>query len=259
MLIAADIRNDGVTIGFQSGEGWFKILELGIHHSADEYAFFISGMLGTLSVNDSHAIVSSVVPALTEPIVSAIESVFGIQTLLVGPGIKTGIKVRTEFPSEVGSDLIAMAAAAHARGKTPCVLVDCRALLTVSFVNSAGEFLGTSIYPGPEMSIQAMRNHAVQLPDIRFAVPKSAIGRNTVQAMQAGVHWGFSGAVSALCNAIINTAPCDGDDKKLVKIIATGNAKYKHFLPEGTEFYGSLALDGLAVIAQLNIQHGAYN
>lgn len=259
MLIAADIRNDGVTIGFQSGEGWLKILELGINHSADEYAFFISGMLNTLASKESHAIVSSVVPALTEPVVSAIESAFGIQAMIVGPGVKTGIKIRTEFPSEVGSDLVAMAAAAHALGKTPCVIVDCRALLTVSFVNRAGEFLGTSIYPGPEMSIQAMRNHAVQLPDVRLAAPKSAIGRNTVQAMQAGVHWGFRGAMSALCTAIINDSLSDEHERKQVRIIATGNPKYKQFLPERSEFYGSLALDGLAVIARLNVQCGSYN
>ncbi|HPD81118.1 MAG TPA: type III pantothenate kinase [Spirochaetales bacterium] len=253
MLIAADIRNDGVTIGFHSGAGWLKILELGTNHSADEYAFFISGMLGTQAGKDSHAIVSSVVPALTEPITSAIESAFGIRAMLVGPGIKTGIKIRTEFPSEVGSDLVAMAAAAHALGKTPCVIIDCRALLTVSFVNRAGEFLGTSIYPGPEMSIQAMRHHAVQLPDVRLAVPKSAIGRNTVQAMQAGVYWGFSGAVSALCNAITNGFLHDENEREQVKIIASGNPKYRQFLPEHSEFCGSLALDGLATIAQLNI------
>lgn len=259
MLIAADIRNDGVTVGFHSGEGWLKILELGINHSADEYAFFISGMLDTAAVKEPHAIVSSVVPALTEPVVSAIECAFGIQALLIGPGVKTGIKIRTEFPSEVGSDLVAMAAAAHALGKTPCGIIDCRTLLTVSFVNKAGEFLGTSIYPGPEMSIQAMRNHAVQLPDVRLAAPKSAIGRNTVQAMQAGVHWGFKGAVAALCSAIINESLTDEEEKKPVRIIATGNPKYKLFLPDRCEYHGSLALDGLAVIAALNVQHGSHN
>mgnify|MGYP000863006216 FL=1 len=154
MLIACDIRNDGVTVGFAAREGWLRILELGTGRTADEYAFFLGAALDTVRPEAGHrVVVSSVVPALTETVSSALLSVSGAKPLVIGPGVKTGIKIRTEFPSELGSDLVCMAAAAHASQKTPCVIIDCRALLTVSFVNAAGEFLGTSIFPGDRKSV----------------------------------------------------------------------------------------------------------
>lgn len=253
MLFAADIRNDGVTIGLGSREGWLRILHLGIGRTADEYEFFLGSALAVMQPLTKHrVIVSSVVPGMTEVVSTALEAVAGVSPLIVGPGLKTGVKIRTEFPSEVGSDLVCMAAGALALKKVPCIIIDCRAMLTVSYVNTSGEFLGTAIFPGPDSSVQSMRAHAAQLPEIRMAKPKSPIGKNTMQAMQSGIHWGYKGAIHALCDAFRAETFAHEHDRSEVALLATGMPRYKPLFPEGSDFITTLALDGLAAIAQLN-------
>lgn len=142
--------------------------------------------------------ISCVVPPLVDTMEQLSERYFGVAPLMVGPGVRTGMRILYENPREVGADRICNAVAAYARYGGPAIVTDFGTATTFTAVSGDGDFLGGAIAPGIGISMDALAEHTAQLPRIELAKPRAVIGRTTVTAMQAGVFYGFVGQVEEI-------------------------------------------------------------
>jgi type III pantothenate kinase len=252
VLLALDLSNGVLVCGFRHDGRWLATSRLGPERTADEYAFLLEAAavragLGQSGSMDS-AWLSSVVPAMTPRVMHAVRLAFGIDTALVAPGIKTGIKIRTDVPTEVGSDIVCAAVAARSLCDGPVIVVDFGTVIAISAMNAAGELLGVSIAPGLDLSMAAIKTGAAQIPEVRLDLPGRAIGRTTVQAVQSGVMLGFGGLIQRLISLMSAEMACSpavigcGDEEGRGLLASLG---HDLFVPE-------LVLDGLSMIADRN-------
>jgi type III pantothenate kinase len=203
MLLVVDVGNTQTVVGLFSGK------ELAAHwrfatdvrKTADELAALLDSLLhldGYSRAGISGLAVASVVPRLSGEYAAMAASKFGLEALVVGPGVKTGMPILTIDPRQVGPDLIVDAVAAFEAFGGPCVAVDFGTATTFSAVSAAGEYLGHAIAPGIEISLDALATRAARLMKVELADPGTVIGKNTVQAMQAGAVYGFAGQVDGI-------------------------------------------------------------
>lgn len=247
MLLALDLRNGAVNAGFRNGSGWAAIYRFGPDRSADEYAFALEAAAAKAGAGVDSCWISSVVPALGPRLAQAVASCFGIEATPIGPGVRTGVKIRTDNPAEVGSDLVCAAAAAWQIAGGASVVVDFGLALTFVAVNGSGELLGAAIVPGPESAADALRSSAAQLPEVRLDAPERAIGRNTVQSVRSGIVLGYGGLVERVVERMkeeLGPAVVIGSGDPIGIRLLEGVAVHS--------FHPHLALDGLAIIAARN-------
>ena len=187
--------------------------------TSDEYAAVLAQLfaLAGLGFKDVAAvIVSSVVPPALFPIEALCRDYLGHEPLIVGPGIKTGIAVLYDNPREVGADRIVNAIAAHARFPQGAVVVDFGTATTFDVVTPRGEYAGGIIAPGLTVSADALYSRTAKLPRVEISRPRTAIGKNTVASIQAGLVFGYAGLVDALVSRI------RGEIDFSPRIVATG-------------------------------------
>jgi len=251
-LLALDVRNSGILAGFRDGGAWSAVVRLGVDRSADELGILLeacarrAGFGAELGIDE--AWVSSVVPAMTPRVVAALDSAFGVEASVVGPGTKTGLKIRTDTPSELGSDIVCAAVAARTMTPGAAIVVDFGAAIVLSAMNSAGELLGAAIAPGIETAARSLRLSTAQIPDVRLDEPRRAIGRNTAQSLQSGILFGYGGLVRRLAEMMadeMGEAPeviGTGDEAGRAVMAGVGYGVFEPYL----------ALDGLALIAERN-------
>jgi type III pantothenate kinase len=207
MLLAIDIGNTNIVYGLFSGSTLthqFRV-ESGRSRTADEYAVTLRSLLAMHDVAPASiqaAIVASVVPSLTEPMVDLVRRAFGREALVVGPGMRTGMPILYENPREVGADRIVNAVAAFERIKDAVVVVDFGTATTFDCVTSKGEYLGGVIAPGLQISADALFSHAAKLPRVEISRPPKVVGKNTVHSMQSGMVYGYVGLVDGLVERI---------------------------------------------------------
>ncbi|MFQ5924539.1 MAG: type III pantothenate kinase [Dehalococcoidia bacterium] len=207
MLLAIDIGNTSIGFGVFDGERmcatWHVATD--INKTADEYAVLLLNLLPRqgLSLSDiDHAIIASVVPPL-EPVFEELsERYLGVSPLVVGPGVKTGVRICTDNPREVGADRVVNAAAAHQLYGGPLIVIDFGTATTVDAVSKEGDYLGGAIAPGIGVATEALFEKASKLPRIELIAPERAIGKNTVASMQSGVIFGYVGLIESLVNRI---------------------------------------------------------
>jgi type III pantothenate kinase len=144
------------------------------------------------------SILASVVPSLTDCIVRAVRRAFEHETVVVGPGNKTGMPILYENPKEVGADRIVNAIAAYERRRSGVIVVDFGTATTFDCVSNRGEYLGGVIAPGMTLSAEALFAKAARLPKVEIARPAHVLGRNTVNAMQSGLIYGYIGLVDGI-------------------------------------------------------------
>ena len=144
------------------------------------------------------AILSCVVPPLTDTIVRTVRRYFGVRCQVVGPGLKTGMPILYDNPHEVGADRIVNAVAAHARHPGGLIIVDFGTATTFDVVTPAGEYLGGAICPGVGISSEALFLHAARLPRVEFTRPRRVVGRNTVGSIRSGLVYGYVSLVDGL-------------------------------------------------------------
>lgn len=221
MILAIDIGNTSIVLGgFASDELQFvSRLSTDLHGTPDEYAMRISGALALHGIEKSSvcgAIVSSVVPPLNEVIKKSLLFLFGQEPLMIGPGIKSGISIRCDMPSSVGSDLIAAAVAAHYLYKGPSLIIDMGTATKMSVVDGNGAFIGTSIIPGVQMGMSALAEQTAQLPKISLEKPGRIIAKNTVDCMRSGILYGNASMIDGMIDRI-----CEEFGQELC-ILATG-------------------------------------
>jgi type III pantothenate kinase len=203
MLLALDVGNTNTVIGAFDGKTLKVHWRLSTRREGtrDEYAMLIKGLFdfaGLAFERVSAVILSSVVPPLQGPLEEMARQYFGLEPLVVGPGIKTGMPILYESPREVGADRIVNAVAAFEAYGGPCIVVDFGTATTFDAVSPRGEYIGGVICPGIGISSEALFQHAAKLPRVDIARPKAVIGRNTVGSMQAGLFYGYLSLVEGV-------------------------------------------------------------
>ncbi|MGO8992699.1 MAG: type III pantothenate kinase [Polyangiaceae bacterium] len=204
MLLVIDVGNTNIVYGLFEGATLlhqFRV-ESGRGRTADEYAVTLRQLLEMHDVAPdavTAAILASVVPSLTEPMIDLVRRAFGgREALVVGPGIRTGMSILYENPREVGADRIVNAVAAYERAKGGVIVVDFGTATTFDCITPKGEYLGGVIAPGVQISADALFSRAAKLPRVEIAKPPRVVGRNTLHSMQSGIVYGYVGLVDGL-------------------------------------------------------------
>lgn len=203
MLLAIDIGNTNIGIGVFEGDKLMATWRLStdVHKLADEYAVICLNLLSMkgLAFKDiDSAIISSSVPPLVTTFDDLCRRYFKVQPLVVGPGIKTGVRISIDNPREVGADRVVNAAAAHRLYGGPLIVIDFGTATTLDAVSKEGDYLGGAIAPGINISAEALFEHAAKLPRVELVRPQKAIGTNSVAAMQSGIIFGYVGLIEGI-------------------------------------------------------------
>lgn len=207
MVLAIDIGNTQIVLGCLENEKVIFIERIATNHSATrlEYASTIKTAFEMYSVDYTNlegAIISSVVPTVTNNVKQAIEKFAGIEAIVVEPGIKTGISIKIDNPAQLGSDLLVSAVAGVAKYKTPLIIIDMGTATTVSVINKEKEYIGGAILPGVVISHDALVNRTSKLQSIALGKPKKVIGSNTTDCIQSGLMYGNAGALDGIIEHI---------------------------------------------------------
>ncbi len=221
MILAIDIGNTNTVLGcFQDEEILFtERLSTDRTRTVTEYAVNIRIILELNEVKPeavSGAILSSVVPQLTKPFCEAVKKTTGVEPLVIGPGIKTGLNIAIDNPAEVGSDLVVSAVAAISEHPVPIILFDLGTATTVSVIDKGKNYIGGMILPGIQVSLDALVSETSQLPRISLDAPKHLIGRNTDEAMKSGIIYGSAAILDGIADRI------ESELKERATVIATG-------------------------------------
>lgn len=207
MLLVIDIGNTNITSGVFRGEellGTFRMMTK-LPRTSDEYGIMLKGLVehqGVLSTDIEAAIVASVVPDIMHSFGSAMIKYFGIRPMVVSAGIKTGIRIVTENPKQVGADRIVDAVAAYTIHGGPVIVIDYGTATTYDVVGPDGTFEAAVIAPGIRTSAQAMWGQAAMLPAVEIKRPESILGRETIASMQAGIVFGQIGQTEYIVEKI---------------------------------------------------------
>ncbi len=253
MLLAIDVGNTQTHLGMFRGdelvEHWRFATVRGA--TADELATVVANLLSLrdLRLRDvDGAVVSAVVPQLAREWEQVSVRYLDGALAVVGPGLKTGMPIRTEIPQELGADRLVNAVAAYARAGSACVVVDFGTAITYDAVSANGEYLGGIISPGVEISIEALSERAAKLPKVDIAPPAELIGRTTQASIQSGIVYGFAGQVDGIVCRLREEL---GED---VTVIATGGVAgaIAPFCAEIDEIDELLTLTGLRLIWERN-------
>jgi type III pantothenate kinase len=271
MLLAVDVGNTNTVLGLyrlEDGTGLppkgavspgEKRADLAAHwritthraQTVDEYGVFFVNLFemhGMSPKQVSHIIISSVVPPLDSTLRQVCETYFEVQPLFVEPGIKTGMPVLVDNPTELGADRLADCIAAIERYGGPCIVVDFGTATKFEVISERGEYLGGAIAPGLGLSADALFSRAARLSRVDIKRPAKVIGTNTVGHLQSGLYYGYIGLVDGILERIFEELG------QKPRVIATGGlarmvAEDSHYI---TEIDDLLTLDGLRILFERN-------
>ena len=207
MILTIDAGNSEIAIGgFESDQLIFVArIATNPKETDNEYSMKIDGILRLHSIQRERitgSIISSVVPQLNRVLKASVRLLFGIEPLMVGPGIKTGLAIQCDAPSSVGADLICACVAAQSIYGGPCLIVDIGTATKMIVVNDKGAFIGVSIIPGVLMGLNALAEGTAQLPNIDLSAPSRIIAKNTADCMKSGVVFGHACMIDGMIDRI---------------------------------------------------------
>lgn len=253
MLLTIDIGNTNITIGLYEGRtlGPRWRLATSYERMPDEYGITTVHLLahaGLRSADVAGIIIASVVPPITAAFVQACRAYLGQEPLVVGPDLKTGVRVLYDDPNQVGADRIVDAHAAYQLYGGPVCIVDFGTATTFDAITAEGDYLGGAIAPGIGIAADALFQRTAKLPRVDIQRPPSVIGRNTVQSVQSGLLFGYVGLVEGMVTRF--RAELGGR----MKVIGTGGLA--EVIARETSVLEIIApwltLDGLRMIYDLN-------
>ena len=256
MILAIDIGNTNIVFGVFEDKKLMANWRLSTdrNRTPDEYGVVLKELFSLSNINMQAiegVMMSSVVPPVNALLESMVKRYFKLNPLIVGPGIKTGISIKTDNPREVGADRIVNAVAAYSLYGGPLIIVDFGTATTFCCVTAKGEYLGGAIAPGIGISTEALFTRAAKLPRVELTKPPSVIGKNTTFAMQSGIIYGFAGQVEMLVKKIKLEMGTDA------QVIATGGLAETIALETSVidKISPSLTLTGLRIIYERNQGH----
>jgi type III pantothenate kinase len=255
MLLVMDVGNTNTVLGLYDGDELLHDWRIRtvIDHTVDEYGALIlnlykNGKTGARPID--HIIISCVVPPMMNILEPMCRKYFGIQPLIVGPGIKTGMPIFYDNPKEVGADRIVNAVAAYEKYKREMIIVDFGTATTFDYVSAKGEYMGGCISPGVMISSEALFEKASKLPRVELATPRAIVTKDTVSAMQAGIMYGYAGLVDGIVQRImaeVHSKPLVVATGGLAGLIS-GVARMIDVVDD------MLTIEGLRIIFQRNVK-----
>ena len=221
MILAVDIGNSNIVIGGIEGKNilFEARLRTDATKTSDEYCVDLKNILDIYGVKAGDlegAIVASVVPQVLNSIKTAIRKLTGKTALVVGPGLKTGLNIKVENPSQTGADLVVGAVAALREHKSPMIVIDMGTATTMIVLDETGAFIGGAISPGVKISMDALTDRTALLPGLQLDQPKKAIGRNTIDCMRSGIMLGTACMIDGMVERMEAELGCK------TTVVATG-------------------------------------
>jgi type III pantothenate kinase len=207
MILTVDIGNSNIVLGCVEDE---KIvmearLRTDATKTSDEYCIDLSRILDVYHIAPEDiegAIIASVVPQVLNSMQTAIKKLTGKSSLVVGPGLKTGLNIKIENPSQTGADLVVGNVAALREHKPPLIVIDMGTATTMTVLDETGALIGGCICPGVKISLDALTERTALLPGLQLDQPKKAIGRNTIDCMRSGIMMGNASMLDGMVERI---------------------------------------------------------
>lgn len=251
MILAIDVGNTNTVIGVLDGK---KILKSGristsVSETEDDYAMRLHSFVQLNGIDKiDGAIISSVVPALNRTLKKAVERATGVEALIVGPGIKTGLNIKIDNPAEMGADLVVGAVAGLAKYPCPQIIFDLGTATTASVIDKNGVYLGGAILCGVKTAINAISQGTAQLYQVDVSAPDKVISSNTIDCMKSGAVFGTAAMLDGLVKRI---------EKELgekTTVIATGGLGKTIIRECETDiiYDENLLIDGLRIVYEKN-------
>lgn len=254
MIFVIDVGNTNMTLGVYEGEelkATFRMMTK-TPRTSDEYGVVLTTLLSTKGITTETiegCIVASVVPDVMHSLTGGILRYIGVKPLIVGPGLKTGIKIVTENPRAIGADRIVDAVAAYEKYGGPVLVIDFGTATTYDLVTEEGHFAAGITAPGIRISSEALWSQAAKLPKIEIQKPKSILAQETVSSMQAGLVYGQIGQTEYIIRKVKEESGLAD-----LKVVATGGlGRLISDEIDTIDVYDSaLTLDGLRIIYEKN-------
>lgn len=221
MILAVDIGNSNIVMGCIDQENTLFVERISTDRDKTdlEYALQLKLVLDLYHITPEQiegAIISSVVPPLSNLVKRSVEKILKKEAMLVGPGLKTGLNIKIDNPAQLGSDQVVDAVAAIYEYPTPLIVIDMGTATTISAIDQAGQYLGGAIVPGLRVAVDALTSRTSQLPRISLEAPRHAIGTNTIECMKSGAVLGNAALLDGMIDRISDEL--EGN----VTVVATG-------------------------------------
>ncbi len=254
MILVIDVGNTNMTIGVFSGEkleATFRMMTK-TPRTSDEYGIMITQLLNNKNITMNQlegSIIASVVPDVMHSLTGALVRYTNTQPLIVGPGVKTGIRITTENPRAVGADRIVDAVAAYEKYGGPVLVLDFGTATTYDLVLENGDFAAGVTAPGIRISSEALWTKTAKLPNIEIKMPKSILAQETISSMQAGLMYGQIGQTEYIVRKVKEESGIEN-----LKVVATGGlGRIISDETDAIDIYDSaLTLEGLRIIYEKN-------
>jgi type III pantothenate kinase len=253
MLLCIDVGNTNIKLGLFDGDKLRAHWRIATDRArlSDEYAMLLLNFFSSEHIQRSEVsgvAISCVVPPLTSVFAELAKNYLKQAPVIVGPGIKTGLNIRTDHPAEVGTDLIVNALAAKTLYGAPVIAIGFGTATTFGAVSAQGDYVGVAIAPGVGTGADALFRFGAKLPQVELSRPPQAIGKNTVHSIQAGVVFGYAGLVEGIVRRM------RGELGQKARVIATGG--FASLIAAETDVIEvvepNLTLLGLRLIFELN-------
>ncbi len=257
MLLAIDVGNTNIKLGLYDSDERREVWRLSTqrHKLMDEYAVLVHNLFelrGYDMSSVSGCAIACVVPPLTDVFVELARKYLQVEPVVVGPGIKTGLRLMIDTPRELGADRVAHAVAAYRRYGGPVIVVEFGTATVFDVVSRDGDYIGGVIAPNIVISAEALGKTAAKLYQVEVVRPPRVIGKNTVQYMQSGIVFGYAGLVEGLVHRIwkelgerTTVVATGGLSDLIIDALSTGDQVIDHVAEH-------LVLEGLRVIYELN-------
>lgn len=253
MLLTADIGNTNIKFGIFDGRELRRTLTISCDKAktADEYGVELYSLIRVMGIHRDDfdgCIISSVVPIVTTRICDAVRDILGVEAIVVGPGVRTGLNIRIDDPSILGADLVCACVAANACTKKPAIVISMGTATVWCAIDRGGSMLGCAIAPGVSVSLEALTKSTSLLQDVAFSAPSSVIGKNSDKSIRAGVVWGTVCMIDGMIDRM------ERELGETCSVIATGGLAKTviRYCEHEIEIYDNLILEGLRMIYDRN-------
>ncbi len=253
MILTIDIGNSNIVLGGVEDETivFEARLRTDATKTSDEYCVDLKSLLDIYRIQAETiegAIIASVVPQVLNSLQTAVKKLTGKQSLVVGPGLKTGLNIKIENPAQTGADLVVGSVAALREHKPPMIVVDMGTATTMVVLDQTGALIGGCICPGLKISMDALTERTALLPGLQLDQPKQAIGRNTIECMRSGIMLGNACMLDGMVERMEEELGCKAT------VVATGGiAKFIVPMCRTPIVYAKdLLIKGLAVLYKEN-------